>query len=63
MKDQNYDVIVVGSGNAAQTAAFAAYEAGAKVLVLEKAPESKRGAIRRELSKINVGTVLSHPIE
>ena len=46
MKDQNYDVIVVGFGNAAQTAAFAAYEAGAKVLVLEKAPESKRGAIR-----------------
>jgi tricarballylate dehydrogenase len=35
--------VVVGFGNAAQAAAYAAFEAGAKVIVLEKAPESKRG--------------------
>lgn len=37
------DVVVVGMGNAAQAAAASAHEAGAKVLVLEKAPEGKRG--------------------
>jgi tricarballylate dehydrogenase len=38
-----YDVIVVGGGNAAMCAALSAQEAGAKVLVLERAPESDRG--------------------
>jgi len=37
------DVLVAGMGNAAQSAAFSAHENGAKVLVLEKAPENKRG--------------------
>jgi len=37
------DVVVVGMGNAAQAAAFCAHENGAKVLVLEKAPEAKKG--------------------
>jgi tricarballylate dehydrogenase len=38
-----YDVVVVGGGNAAMCAALSAGEAGARVLVLEKAPEAWRG--------------------
>jgi tricarballylate dehydrogenase len=37
------DVIVVGAGNAGLCAAMAAREAGARVLLLEKAPEHLRG--------------------
>ncbi|HYM30762.1 MAG TPA: FAD-dependent tricarballylate dehydrogenase TcuA [Candidatus Cybelea sp.] len=39
----DWDVIVVGAGNAAMSAAMSAREHGARVLVLERAPEQKRG--------------------
>ena len=41
--DKIYDVIVVGGGNAALCAALSAREHGAKVLLLERAPEDQRG--------------------
>lgn len=40
---QSYDVIVVGAGNAAFCAAHAAREAGASVLMLDKAPQEWSG--------------------
>jgi tricarballylate dehydrogenase len=43
MRDAGYDVVVVGGGNAALCAALSAREHGAKVLVLERAPEDQRG--------------------
>lgn len=42
-----YDVIVVGGGNAALVSALSAHEQGAKVLVLEAAPASERGGNSR----------------
>jgi tricarballylate dehydrogenase len=43
----NYDVVVVGAGNAAMCAALSAEESGAKVLVLEAAPEELGGGNTR----------------
>ena len=42
-----HDVIVVGAGNAAFCAALAAQEQGAKVLMLEAAPEDESGGNSR----------------
>src|SRR5688572_2036904 len=41
--NEKVDVIVVGGGNAALCAALAAREAGARVRLFERAPESQRG--------------------
>src|SRR5262249_29480054 len=40
---QDFDVIVVGGGNDALCAAITAREEGARVLLLERAPEEERG--------------------
>jgi tricarballylate dehydrogenase len=43
----DYDVIVIGGGNAALCAALSARESGARTLVIECAPESERGGNSR----------------
>ena len=45
MSDQDWDVVVIGAGNAAGCAALAAREHGASVVMLECAPEDN-GVIR-----------------
>src|SRR4029077_4938237 len=47
MPNQVADVIVVGAGNAAFCAALAEEEQGAKVLMLEAAPEDESGGTSR----------------
>jgi tricarballylate dehydrogenase len=49
---ENYDVIVVGGGNAAMCAALSAREGGARVLVLERSPEYERGGNTRHTRNI-----------
>ena len=45
--DEEADVVVVGYGFAGSAAAIAAHDAGAKVLILEKAPEEDKGGNSR----------------
>ena len=40
----DYDVVVVGAGNAALSAAMAARENGARVLILERLQKKRRAA-------------------
>ncbi len=47
-----YDVVVVGGGNAALCAALAARGAGSRVLVIERAPEHMRGGNTRHTRNI-----------
>ena len=47
MREREIDVVVVGAGNAAMTAALAAREQGAGVLLLERAPYEERGGNSR----------------
>jgi tricarballylate dehydrogenase len=47
LSNGEFDVLVVGAGNAALSAALAARDAGASVLVLEAAPEEERGGNSR----------------
>ena len=47
MRGRSFDVVVIGAGNAALTAALSARELGAKVLVLERAPYEERGGNSR----------------
>ncbi len=56
MAQERVDVVVAGSGNAAMAAAVSAHEAGASVLVVEKAPYSHRGGN----SRFSSGAVLRH---
>jgi tricarballylate dehydrogenase len=45
--DRNYDVVVIGGGNAALCAALSAREQGARVIVVERAPREFRGGNSR----------------
>ena len=47
MAGTNYDVIVVGAGNAGLSAALAARQQGTRVLLLDKCPKASRGGNTR----------------
>ena len=47
MDEREWDIVVVGAGNAALSAALSARERGAEVLVLESAPQDECGGNSR----------------
>lgn len=57
MPNRDYDVLVVGGGNAGLCAAIAARRAGASVLLLEHAPKELRGGNSRHVRNLR----LAHP--
>lgn len=50
--NEHWDVVVAGAGNAALVSAMAANDAGARVLVLERAPKHMRGGNTRHVRNI-----------
>jgi tricarballylate dehydrogenase len=56
---RNYDVLVIGGGNAALCAALTAREAGASVLIVESAPRAFRGGNSRHTR--NMRTMHAQP--
>ena len=57
--DEEADVVVVGYGFAGSAAAIAAHDAGAKVLMLEKAPEEHKGGNSRVPARSSSGPMTS----
>ena len=56
---RNYDVVVVGAGNAALCAAISAKEGGARVLVLERGPlESVEGTLSSRMEPFVLPTII-----
>ena len=51
---RDYDVLVVGGGNAALCAALTAREMRASVLILQASPRSMRGGNRRHTRNLRV---------
>ncbi|MES9944546.1 MAG: FAD-dependent tricarballylate dehydrogenase TcuA [Candidatus Thiodiazotropha sp.] len=52
--DYDYDVLVIGGGNAAMCAAISAADHGASVLVAESAPREERGGNSRHVRNLRV---------
>jgi len=57
------DIVIIGSGNAGTTAARAAAEAGASVIVLEKQEEARFRFFGNECGTVNSGFALSRGVE
>jgi len=62
MNDANYDVIVIGGGNAGLAAALSARRRSARVLVLERAPRELRGGNSRHTRNLRCAHSAPTPI-